>query len=111
MKKKYEVKWANIAAKDLADIIEYISHDSPSRALEILKEIKEKASNLDHTPQRGRVVPELQKQGILQYHELIIPPWRLIYRIAENDIYVLSVLDSRQNVEDILFKRLINSKN
>ncbi|MEK6194681.1 MAG: plasmid stabilization protein, partial [Deltaproteobacteria bacterium] len=42
--------------------------------------------------------------------ELIISPWRMIYRISEMKIYVLSVLDSRQNVEDILLKRLIYPK-
>jgi len=111
MKKKYEIRWADVAEKDLVNIIEYIAHDSPSQALKILRKIREKASSLYHSPERGRIVPELQEQGIFQYRELIIPPWRVIYRISGKDIYVLSVLDSRQNVEDILFRRLINSKN
>ena len=34
----------------------------------------------------------------------------IIYRISEKVVYVLSVLDSRQNVEDILLIRLIRSK-
>ena len=34
--------------------------------------------------------------------ELIVPPWRILYRIAVKQVYVLSVLDSRQNIEDIL---------
>jgi len=111
MKKKYEIRWADIAEKDLVNIIEYITHDSHSQALKILRKIKEKTSSLFHSPERGRIVPELQEQGIFQYRELIIPPWRVIYRISGKDIYVLSVHDSRQNVEDILFRRLINSKN
>jgi hypothetical protein len=41
---------------------------------------------------------------------LIVPPWRIIYRISEMKVYVLSVLDARQNVEDILLKRLIHHK-
>ena len=41
-------------------------------------------------------------------HQLVIRPWRLIYRIAEREIFVLSVIDSRQNVEDILLNRLID---
>lgn len=110
MKKKYEIIWAKVAEKDLANIIEYIANDSPSNGLKILKKIKEKTSSLYHSPKRGRVIPELQEQGIFQYRELIISPWRVIYRISEKDIYILSVFDSRQNVEDVLFKRLINSK-
>ncbi len=106
MKKKYEVIWSNIAEKDLIDIVEYSSADSPSTALKSFKNIKQKASKLYSFPERGRVVPELRDQGIVQYRELIISPWRVIYRISEKSVYVLSVLDARQNIEDILFRRL-----
>ena len=108
MNKKYKVIWANIAENDLANIIEYIARDNLSDAQKNLKKIKGKASSLYHSPERGRIIPELQEHGILQYRELIVPPWRIIYRISETNVYVLSVLDSRQNIEDILFKRLIN---
>lgn len=107
MNPKHKIIWANVAKNDLTEIIEYISTDSPQNALKILKKIKQEASNLYTLPERGRIVTELQDQGILQYRELIIPPWRLIYRIAERKIYVLSVIDSRRNVEDILLKRLV----
>jgi len=107
MNEKYKVIWVNAAENDLAGIVEYIANDSPSNARKILKEIKEKAASLYHSPERGRIIPELQEHGIMQYRELIVPPWRIIYRISEMNVYILSILDSRQNVEDILFKRLI----
>jgi toxin ParE1/3/4 len=106
MNPMHQVIWTSVAENDLKAIIEYISVNNPHNALTILQKIKDKASNLHMLPERGRVVPELQDQGISQYRELIIPPWRLIYRISEREIYVLSVLDSRQNVEDILLKRM-----
>jgi len=109
MKKKYEIIWSETSEKDLINIIEYVAKDDSSIAYEKFKEIKEKASGLKSFPNRGRIVPELQQQGIIQYRELIISPWRIIYRISKNCVYVLSVLDSRQNVEDILLKRLISS--
>ncbi|MDX2501607.1 MAG: type II toxin-antitoxin system RelE/ParE family toxin [Deltaproteobacteria bacterium] len=104
------IEWAEVAENDLKEIIEYIAEDSPANALKILKKIKQKASSLYTLPERGRIVPELRDQGILIYRELIISPWRMIYRISEMKIYVLSVLDARQNVEDILLKRLIYPK-
>ncbi len=110
MNKKYHVVWSNIAENDLKNIIEYIADDSPTNALKIFKSIKQKASSLNPFPQRGRIVPELQDQGILQYRELVISPWRILYRISEKNVFVLSVLDSRRNIEDILLKRLTNSK-
>lgn len=110
MRKRYEVIWSETSEKDLMGIVEYIAEDSPSDAFEIFKEIKQRASSLYAFPDRGRIVPELKDQGIILYRELIVPPWRIIYRISEKTVYVLSVLDARQNVEDILLRRLINSK-
>jgi toxin ParE1/3/4 len=110
MTSHFGVIWGNSAETDLKSIIEYIAEDNPSDALKILKNIKQKASGLFTFPERGRIVPELRDHGILQYRELIIPPWRIIYRISEKKVHVLSVLDSGQNIEDILLNRLIRSK-
>ena len=110
MKEKYRVVWSNVAENDLRNIIEYIADDSPPNALKIFKSIKQKVSSLTAFPEIGRIVPELRDQGILQYRELIISPWRILYRISEMKVFVLSVLDSRRNIEDILLKRLTNSK-
>jgi len=110
MSQKYDIIWAGVAENDLKEIIEYIATDSPTNALITLKKIKQKASSLYTLPERGRIVPELKDQGILLYRELIVPPWRIIYRISEMKVYVLSVLDARQNVEDILLGRLIYHK-
>jgi toxin ParE1/3/4 len=108
MSTKFNVVWADVAEKDLVNIIEYIAEDSPQNALNILKNIRKHASDLYTLPERGRIVPELYDQGILQYRELIIEPWRLIYRVSEQEVYVLSVIDSRRNVEDILMKRFVD---
>jgi len=107
MKSKYKIVWANVAECDLKNIIEYISIGSPQNAIKILEKIKQKASEPYTLPERGRIVPELQDQGILQYREIVIPPWRLIYRITERKVFVLSFIDSRRNVEDILLKRFV----
>jgi plasmid stabilization system protein ParE len=108
MIQKYDILWAGVAENDLKEIIEYIAIDSPADALRIFKKIKQKASSLYTLPERGRIVPELQEQGILLYREWVVPPWRIVYRISEMRVYVLSVLDAGQNVEDILLKRLID---
>ena len=110
MNRQYEMIWSIRTSKDLEKIIQHIATDSPSNALKILRKLKDKASNLYRLPERGRVVPELQAQGIMQYRELILSPWRLVYRISHKSVYVLSVLDSRRNVEDILLQRLVNDE-
>jgi toxin ParE1/3/4 len=110
MKKMHVVQWLTTSENDLKGIIDYIAEDSPSRAYGVFRAIKAKASGLKSYPHRGRVVLELQDQGITQYRELVVAPWKIIYRISEEAVCVLSVLDSRQNVEDILLKRLLSLK-
>ncbi len=105
MTEKYEVVWTRTAENDLLKIIEYIAQNSPSNALKILRKIKNKVNDLYHSPKRYRIVPELYDHGITQYREMIIKPWRVMYRISNGKVCVLSVLDSRQNIEDILLKR------
>ncbi|MBA3013461.1 MAG: type II toxin-antitoxin system RelE/ParE family toxin [Proteobacteria bacterium] len=107
MSTSFKVHWASIAEDDFKNIILYIEEDSPSNARNIFEKIKETALILTHFPESGRIVPELQDQGIFLYRELILAPWRIVYRISDNKVYVLLVIDSRQNVEDILLKRLI----
>ena len=107
MSKKYQVTWAAVAHCDLKQLIEYIAIDSPDNASRILERIKQKASDLYTMPDRGRIVPELRDQGIHTYRELIIAPWRILYRISDTTVFVLSVIDSRRNVEDILLDRFV----
>ena len=110
MNKKYDVIWASVAENDLARIIEYIANDNPANALKVLNKLKEKAANLHHSPKRGRIISELQEYGIYQFRELIVAPWRLMYRAQEDKVYVLAVLDSKQNIEDILLKRVLDAE-
>jgi plasmid stabilization system protein ParE len=106
MSSQYKVSWASVAESDLSTILLYIAEESPVNARTIFDKIKEKASSLKQFPERGRIVPELQDQGINLYREIIVPPWRIVYRISEKKVYVLTVFDSRQNAEDVLLKKL-----
>ncbi len=107
MAKNYNVISAKIANEDLIEIIKVIKLDSPNEAKNTLNKIKKKSFSLDSFPQRGQDVPELKEQGIFQYQELIIQPWRMIYRVCSSTVYVLSIVDARRNVEDILLNRFI----
>ena len=105
--KRFRVEWAHPASKDLENIIYYISQDNVDTAITIFEKIKSKCSTLNQFPDRGRIVPELKACGILSYQELIISPWRVIYRTSDQKVYVLAVLDSRRNMDDILIERFL----
>ena len=105
--KRFGVEWAQPARKDLENIIDYISQDNVDIAITIFEKIKSKCNTLNQFPDRGRIVPELKAYGILSYRELIISPWRVIYRTSDQKVYVLAVIDSRRSMEDILIERFL----
>jgi plasmid stabilization system protein ParE len=104
---KYGVLWTKAAEQDLVNIIDYIARDGLERAIEILHAIRVSASGLAAMPARGRIVPELKVHGISTYRELVITPWRLIYRTEGKNVIILTVIDGRRNLEDILLDRLL----
>ena len=105
--KNFEAIWTKNAEFDLESIIEYIKTDSVKMAKNIFFEIKAQCNDLSIFPTSGRIVPELQQIGILKHRELIYKRWRIIYKIENEKIYILIVVDSSRNIEDILFQRLL----
>jgi len=103
--KKCEIIWTATAKNDLDEIIEYIAQDSIKIAIEKYGNIRESVRQLVLLPNQGRAIPELLKQNIIKYHEIIISPWRLMYKVEKNTVYVMAVIDGRRNIEDILLQR------
>jgi addiction module RelE/StbE family toxin len=102
----YEIRWTGPAREDLTEIIEYIAEDNANTALRILEKIETAVSKLDLFPKSGRVVPELEKYDYSLYREIIISPWRVKYRIEDKTVYIMTVIDGRRNVEDLLLRKL-----
>ena len=105
--KTYEVLWTKSAQLDLLEIIDYIKSDSEMNAYKIFERIKKKASELNLMPFKGRIVTEFRKYNINKYREIIISPWRIIYLIENHLVYVLNVIDSRRDIEELLFKKIM----
>lgn len=104
----YSVIWVDSAKKELFEIIEYIAVGNQRNAKNIYKSIKKKADSLSSLPYKGRIVPEFQKYSIHLYREIIESPWRIIYRVHERNVVILSILDGRRDVEDIIFEKIIS---
>lgn len=105
-KHPFRVVWTSTAENDLQGIVDFIADDSVDIALAVFYRIRERAATLKTFPDKGRVVPELHQHGIVQYRELILSPWRIIYRVDGSVVYVTAVFDSRRNLEDLLLVRL-----
>ncbi len=105
--KRYAVEWAITARDDLDEIITHSAEDSAVNAMNVLERLEERARTLETLPMRGRIVPELQWQGVATYREVQEHPWRLLYRIDGSRVRVVAVLDGRRQLEDLLLARFL----
>ena len=108
---KYRVQIPSSAVNDIQEIVDYIAEDNATIALEILDRLESRINSLKEYPERGRVVPELLNQNIMEYHEIIETPWRIIYKIIESNVFILTIVDGRRNVQDVLLRKLMNKGN
>ena len=83
------------------EIIEYYSSLSQNYVESTISEFEENVMSLKQHPRSGRIIPELERQGITQYRELIQGYYRIIYKISKDKVTVLTIIDGRRNFEEI----------
>lgn len=93
MAQKIEVVVTRTARNDLGEILEFIRIDSPRTAVKIVTDIYELLRRLPRFPKSGRVILEV---GDVSLREIIVGPYRLMYRLEEKKILVLRVLHGKR---------------
>ena len=106
----FAVLLTNDAARDLDEIYNYIAlHDSPQKADYVLERIGKVFSSLSEFPERGVYPKELLALGIREYREIFFKPYRIVYRVMDNIVYVLLIVDGRRDMQSLLQRRLLNA--
>ena len=98
------------AAHDLEEIGDYIDwHDALGRADHVLEQIEKAFHSLSEHPQRGNSPKELLDIGIREYCEIFFKPYRIIYRVMGDNVYVLVIADGRRDMQALLQRRLLQA--
>ena len=106
----YEVLLTEDAATDLQELYSYIAkHDSIDKAEYVLDRLERKFQSLSDLPDRGACPKELQSLGIQEYREIYFKPYRIIYRVLHNTVYVYLVVDGRRDMQPLLQRRLLGA--
>ena len=104
------VQLTDDAAHDLEEICDYIEqHDTPGKADHVLKQIEQAFSSLSKHPRRGNYPKELLDIGVREYREIFFKPYRIIYRVMGNNVYVLVIADGRRDMQALLQRRLLQA--
>jgi toxin ParE1/3/4 len=88
-----QIIWTLEALERLAEIEEYISKDSSTRAVKFIDYLIDRGESLCDHPQMGRVVPEIGNGNI---REIIAKKYRIIYRISKERIEILTVFEGHR---------------
>jgi toxin ParE1/3/4 len=107
MSKTYRTLLSRYAEDDLVEIIDYYQINNPVYAEKLLRILENKINELKKYPERGRVVPELEDQNIIEYRESIEGYYRIIYAIQDNTVVIHTILDGRRDLEELLISKLM----
>ena len=102
------VRFTAGARKDLRSIHESIStNDSSTKADYVQRKIVEAAITLREHPMRGAQPPELLATGNRDYRQILFKPYRIVYKVRENMVYIAVIADGRRNMQTLLAYRLL----
>ncbi len=106
----FSVRFTVGARQDLRGIHAYISkNDSLENADYVAREIVRAALALRDFPERGAHPPELLRMGSRAYRQLFFKPYRILYRLRANTVYIAVIADGRRNMASLLARRLLGS--
>lgn len=107
---RFEVLLTEDAVRDLEEIHEYIAgHDGPSKADYVLDRIDKAVGHLATFPERGAYPKELAALGIRDYRETSFKPYRVIYRVIGQRVYIYLIADGRRDMQTLLARRLLGA--
>ncbi|HLP58473.1 MAG TPA: type II toxin-antitoxin system RelE/ParE family toxin [Candidatus Deferrimicrobium sp.] len=87
-------------------LLSILEHDEVDKAVQVYFKIKKKISTLAEFPDQGRNVPELKRIKIMDYREIISNPYRIIYLVKDETVFIIAVFDGRREIDDILYDRI-----
>lgn len=96
------------AVSDLEELDEYLATgESAKKADYVLNKIEAVLQRLAESTERGRRSRELLALGLDDYRQVFFNPYRIIYTLRHNDVYVLLIADGRRDIETLLQNRLL----
>lgn len=108
--KRFEVLLTGDAGSDLEALYDYIAaHDSAAKAEYVLDRIEKVIDELATLPERGSHPKELLALGVRDYRQAFFKPYRVIYRVIDDRVYVYLIVDGRRDMQALLQRRLLGA--
>ncbi len=92
-----KIFWSPLAIERLENIYNFIAKDNISAAQSLIENIFNKVESLLENSERGRMVPEINRENI---RELFEGEYRIIYRIENKSVFILTIRNFKQLLKE-----------
>ena len=108
--KRYEVLLTAGAERDLDALYDYIvQSDTQAKANYVLDRLMKVIDGLAIFPERGSYPRELLTLGMRQYRQTAFKPYRVIYRVIGQRVFIMLIADGRRDMQSLLARRFLNA--
>lgn len=106
----FDVRLTRGAEIDLEALYGYVKDNrSAEQADALLDRLLAAIETLETFPLRGPVPKELGALGIREFRQILVEPYRLIYRVSDKTVFVMVIADGRRDMQALLERRLLGS--
>ena len=107
---RYQILLTEGAERDLEVLYGYIAEfDHPANADHVLDRLLQAVESLETFPERGAYPKELIALGIREYRQTAFKPYRVIYRVLGQQVFVYLIADGRRDMQSLLARRLLGA--
>ena len=104
----HQVFLVSDAEDDILEIYKYVSrNDSIQSANDLFDKLRETCYSLAKLPKRGHTPSELERISVHEFKEIHYKPYRIIYEISDNCVYIHCIIDGRRDLQELLQQRLL----
>jgi len=108
---KYDIIWSKDAGDELVEIISFIKYNTGKiTAQKIYSKIINEVKRVSENATKRRISPLLKELGINYIYQLNINPWIIYYKAENKKMEIISIIDGRRNLEEILYRKIIDGK-
>ncbi|GGI88208.1 plasmid stabilization protein [Polymorphobacter multimanifer] len=106
----FDVRLTRGADIDLEALYHYLKDNrSNEQADMLLDRLIGAIETLETFPLRGPLPKELDALGIREFRQILVEPYRLIYRVGDKRVFVMVIADGRRDMQGLLERRLLGS--
>jgi toxin ParE1/3/4 len=94
-----KVRLSDHAERDLLRIGEYIAKDSPLRALEFVRDLRQRTLQLGETPLAFPLISRFSAQGV---RRRVFGDYLIFYRVEAEIVQIVRILHGARDIEPLL---------